>query len=127
MLGMILSLDLDVGGGHTVFPDFFGGEVPPWDLEAAQLGAEMLQIAAGVNQGAERHVTANARKTIEIGEFHGNPPRELPALLESRWRRIDSIGGCRVCQTRGAGERGGRGPPRSSWAPPPPPFPSNKR
>jgi hypothetical protein len=69
----------------------------------------MFDVAAGVNQSAERHVAANARKTIEISEFHGMPPRELPALFKSRWRRIDSIGGCPVCQTRGPGEHGGRG------------------
>src|SRR6266403_1071088 len=57
MLGLILCFDFDVGGGHAVLPDFFGGE--------------MLNVAAGVNQGTESHVAANARKTIEISEFHG--------------------------------------------------------
>src|SRR6266849_2183270 len=93
MLRLIFCLHLDVGGGHAVFPDFFGGEFPSGDLEAAEFRAEMFHVAAGVNQGAKRHVAANARKTIEISEFHGMPPRELPALFKSRWRRFDSIGG----------------------------------
>jgi len=90
MLLLVFGVDLDVGGGHAVLPDFFGGEFPAGDLQAAQFGAEEFHAAAGVHQGAKRHVTANARKTIKISEFHGMPPRELPALLESRWRRIDT-------------------------------------
>src|SRR5260370_11423245 len=90
MLLLILRLHFDVGGGHAVFPDFFGGELPARDLEAAQFRAEMFQVTASVDQSAERHVTANARKTIEISKFHGIPPRELPDLFKSRWRRIDS-------------------------------------
>src|SRR5713226_8238696 len=96
MLRLIFGFDLDVGGSHAVFPDFFSGKLPARNLKAKELGA-----AAGVNQGAERHVTANARKTIKISEFHGMPPRELLSLFESRWRRIHSIGEDRVCQTRG--------------------------
>jgi hypothetical protein len=38
----------------------------------------VCRVAAGVNQCAERHVAADTRKTVEIGEFHGMPPRELP-------------------------------------------------
>src|SRR6267154_753445 len=71
MLGLILCFDFDVGGGHAGLPDFFGGESPARDLQAAQFGAEMHNVAAGVNQGTESHVAANARKTIEISEFHG--------------------------------------------------------
>src|SRR6267154_955844 len=32
MLGLILCFDFDVGGGHAVLPDFFGGEIPARDL-----------------------------------------------------------------------------------------------
>jgi hypothetical protein len=38
----------------------------------------MCDVAASVHQGAERHVATNARKAVEISEFHGMPPRELP-------------------------------------------------
>jgi len=75
MLLLVFSLDLDIGGGHAVFPNFFGGELPSGDLQATEFGAEAFQVAPGVNQGAERHVAANARKTVEISEFHGMPPR----------------------------------------------------
>ena len=74
VLRLIFGLDLDAGGGHAVFPDFFGGELPAGDPETAQFGAEEFHVAAGINEGAERHVTANARKTVEISEFHGMPP-----------------------------------------------------
>ena len=83
MFLLLLGLDLDVGGGHAVFPDFFGGELPPRDLQAAESGAEVFHVAAGVNQGTERHVAANTRKTIEIGEFHGMPPCGWDCRLES--------------------------------------------
>src|SRR6266478_5166799 len=109
MLLLVFGLDLDIGGGHAVFPDFFGGELPARDLEAAEFGAELFHATASVYQSAKRHVAANARKTIEISEFHGMPPRELPALLKSRWRRFDSIGAGGVCQTRGPEEHDGRG------------------
>src|SRR6266851_7083194 len=50
MLGLIFCFDFDVGGGHTVFPDFFGRELPSRDLEASEFGAEVLHVAARVNQ-----------------------------------------------------------------------------
>ncbi len=60
MLRLVFGLDLDVGGSHAVFPHFFGDEVPTGNLEAAEFGAEMFDVTAGVHQGAERHVAANA-------------------------------------------------------------------
>jgi hypothetical protein len=50
----------------------------------------VFHVAAGVNQGAERHVAANARKTIEISEFHGMPP----CGWDSRLKRLSA--GCRL-------------------------------
>jgi len=31
------------------FPDLFGGEIPPRNLQAAEFRAEMFHVAAGVN------------------------------------------------------------------------------
>ncbi len=94
MLRLIFGLHLNVGSSHAIFPDFFGGKLPPRDLEATQFGAEVFHVAAGIDQRAERHVTANARETIEISEFHGSsPPQEQPTPTQFRWRRIHSIGG----------------------------------
>ena len=73
VLLLIFGLDLNAGGGHAVLPDFIGVKFPARDLQAAKSGAEVFQVAAGVNQSAKRHVAANARKTIKIGEFHGMP------------------------------------------------------
>src|SRR6266705_3505282 len=101
MLGLIFCSHLDAGGGYSVFPNFFGRKLPARHLEATQFGAKVIQVATGIHQSAEGHVSTDARKTIKIGEFHGNPPRELPVPMESRRRRIDSIGGGGECQTRG--------------------------
>src|SRR6267143_3424842 len=108
MLGLILGLHLDVGGGHAVFPDLLGSKLPPGDLKGAQFRAEMFHIAAGVHQGAERHVTANARKTIKISEFHGTPPCGWDCRLKGL------SAGCRLILSAEAGcvKRAGL---RGSW------------
>src|SRR6266403_3810066 len=103
MLLLVLGLDLDVGGGHAIFPDFFDGELPSGELQAAEFSAEILHIAAGVNQGAERHVAANARKTVEISEFHGM----LPCAPDCRLKRLSA--GCRlILSAEGKGVKRGR-------------------
>ena len=91
MFLLVLGLDLDIGSGHAVFPHFFGGELPTGDLQAAQFGAEVFDVAAGVHQSAERHVAANARKTIEISEFHGMPPCEEDFPLKNLSARYKLI------------------------------------
>src|SRR5258708_11110726 len=84
MLGLIYRLRLDVGSGHAVLPNFFGGKLPARHLQAAQFGAKVVDVAAGVNQSAERHVTANSRKTIKISDFHGMLlPRERDSVMKS--------------------------------------------
>src|SRR6266852_8043862 len=73
---LVLGLHVHASGGHAVLPDFFGGQVQPWHLQAAQLCTELREVAAGVEERAKSHVAANARKAIKIGEFHGStPPR----------------------------------------------------
>jgi len=62
MVRLIFRLHFDVGGGNAILPDFFGRKFPPGDLEASKSGAEVFHTATCVNQRAERHVTANARK-----------------------------------------------------------------
>ena len=73
VLGLIFGRDLDVGRSHAVLPDLFGREIPTGDTEAAELGAKMFEVAAGVNERTKGHVAANARKTVKISEFHGMP------------------------------------------------------
>src|SRR6266852_3731870 len=73
---LVLGLHVHASGGHAVLPEFFGGQLPPWHLQAAQLRAKLREVAAGVEERAKSHVAANARKAIKIGEFHGStPPR----------------------------------------------------
>src|SRR5216684_7596565 len=90
MLRLIFGLHLNVGSSHAIFPDFFGGKLPARDVQATQFGAEVFHVAAGIDQRAERHVTANARETIEISEFHGMPPRGW----DCRLKRLSA--GCRL-------------------------------
>ena len=78
MLLLVLRLNSRVGSGHAILPNLFGRELPPWDLKSLELGAEMLQITAGVEKSAQRHVSADTGETVKIREFHGNTPR-LPA------------------------------------------------
>ena len=74
MLRLIFCLHLNVGGGHAVLPNSFGRKSPARDPEAAQFSAKLFLVTAGIDQRAKGHVTANAGKTVEIGEFHGMPP-----------------------------------------------------
>src|SRR5260370_27512586 len=108
MLLLVFGVDLEVGGGHAVLPDFFGAEFPAGDLQAAQFGAEEFHAAAGVHQGAKRHVTANTRKTIKISEFHGMPPcgweRRLKGLSAGCRLILSAEAGC----VKRAGLRGRR-------------------
>ena len=64
MLLLILRFHLDEGGRHAVLPNFFGRELPTGNPKAAKFRAQMLDRTAGINQGPEGHVAANARKTV---------------------------------------------------------------
>jgi hypothetical protein len=76
-----------------------------------QLRAQVFDGAAGVDQGAESHVTADSAKTIKIGEFHNDPPPgdgAGTAKIKLWSERNDSIGGVAACQTSE--------PPKNVWA-----------
>jgi hypothetical protein len=60
MLLLVFRLDANVCGGHAVFPDFFGKQVPAIDLQTAEFGTEMFDVAAGIDERAERHVSTYA-------------------------------------------------------------------
>src|SRR2546423_6497702 len=82
MLLLVLSSDADIRGGHAILPDFFGGKLPARHWQSAQIGAKVLEIAARIDERAKGHVSADARKTVKIGEFHGNRRRAVGPPLE---------------------------------------------
>src|SRR5712672_3523734 len=98
---LILSLHSRIRRGHPVLPYFFRGQLPPRHLQATQVAAKLLDIAARVQQRAERHVAANARKAIKIRQFHGSTPQPWqprgaaakPARNVSDGSNFDTIGG----------------------------------
>src|SRR5215470_9644442 len=71
MLLLIFGLDLDVSGRHSVLPNFLRRKLPAGNLQGAEFRAQMLNGTAGIDQSAEGHVAADARKTVKIRKFHG--------------------------------------------------------
>src|SRR5882724_5187709 len=90
MLGLIFRNDFHASGGHAVLPDFFGGELPAGDLESLQAPAQMVDGEAGVNQGAESHVAADAGETIEVSKFHECTRNE--SMVSAVQRRVKRRG-----------------------------------
>src|SRR5579864_2573193 len=101
MLLLILRLYLNVGRRHAILPDFLGRDFPSGDFETVKLRAKMLDGAARIHQGAEGHVAASARETIEISQFHGKTAERWDFKPELSLRRIqiDTIGAGMYCQT----------------------------
>src|SRR5258708_9278163 len=76
VFSLVFSCNADKRGGHAVFPDFFGGDGPAWNLQALQAGAQECQVTTGVYDGAERHVAADTAKTVKIRKFHEFRPMD---------------------------------------------------
>ena len=65
-----LVLDADLGGAEALLADLLGDQP---HLPQAQRGDRVVedrQVDAGVDQGAEHHVAADARSTVQVGQFH---------------------------------------------------------
>src|SRR6266851_3867867 len=116
MFLLVFGLHARARGGHAVLPYFFGGQFPSRHLQAAQLLAQTHEIAAGVEQRAESHVAADARKAIKICEFHGStPPRG-----NVRPARNVSDGSISIVSAALRGVKS-----RMATPPPSPPFPGS--
>ena len=50
---------------------FFGGNRPAFEAQFAQFGFDGAQVGAGIHQGAQNHVAADAGEAIEIGVAQG--------------------------------------------------------
>src|SRR5580704_16710514 len=72
MLLLILGFDASKGRRHAVLPHFFGGQLPSRNLQTPQLASQVLEVAARVQERAESHVAADARKAVKIRQFHGS-------------------------------------------------------
>ncbi len=101
MLLLILGLHPRVCRRHPVLPNLFSRQLPSRHLQAAQPALQVFNVAAGIQQRAKSHVTANARKAVKIREFHGSTPQPwqasgrlcLPARKCVRREHFDTIGG----------------------------------
>ena len=60
--------DFHVCGENLAALHLLGGNCPAFEAQFAQLGFDGAQIDAGVHQGAENHVAADAGEAIEIGD-----------------------------------------------------------
>jgi len=70
MMMRVASFDVNFCGGNGFAFDAFGGDGPAVEMELAQLGFEGGEFEAGVDEGAENHVAADAGETVEVSEFH---------------------------------------------------------
>ena len=60
MLLLIFGFHEHVRGGHSIFPDFFSGQLPTRNLQSLQVRAEQVGRNAGIHERAKRHVAADA-------------------------------------------------------------------
>src|SRR5207248_5785727 len=66
------GLDTDVRGREPTLADLLDLDGDR-QAQRGEGGAHRLRIDAGVDQGGERHVAADAAETIEMGYTHGRP------------------------------------------------------
>ena len=73
MRRLLRRLDEDLRGGETAFTDFFDLN---FDRKAERVdGADDGgAVHAGVDEGAKRHVAADAAETVEMGRAHSDSP-----------------------------------------------------
>lgn len=64
------GFDMNFGGGNGFALDALGGNGPGIERKFAQLGFELADVEACVDEGAEDHVAADAGKAVEVSKFH---------------------------------------------------------
>ncbi len=65
-----LELDADLGGAEALLADLLGDQPHSRQAQRVDRVVEDRQIDSGVDQGAEHHVAADARSTVQVGQFH---------------------------------------------------------
>lgn len=75
---VVCEFDLNLGGADAAALDVAAGDVVAGDGELGEGGFEFFEGDAGVYEGAEYHVSADAAEAIEVGYGHwvrGSPVR----------------------------------------------------
>src|SRR5262249_54073662 len=68
---VLLDADIEFGRGDAVHRAGLGTELVTAQVDAGELGAQMLERQAEREQRAHRHVSANAGETVEAEDGHG--------------------------------------------------------
>jgi hypothetical protein len=69
------GFDVHMGGRDGAALHFRGGDLPAFEAQLAQLGFDGAEVGAGIDEGAEDHVSADAGEAVEVGcasEGHGD-------------------------------------------------------
>src|ERR1700733_7809032 len=93
VLLLLGEIDAEFGGGHAFTLGFEEAECSA-ELEALEGGFEGVPIGAGVEEGADGHVAADARKDVEIAEGHGSTSVARAVILRFEMaarRKITSV------------------------------------
>ena len=67
---MVIQDHVDVRGFDGTLDLFAHLEPVPFHAQAREPFPEAFRVRAGADEGPEGHVTADSRKTVEIGNFH---------------------------------------------------------
>ena len=82
MVPMMGQLDIDVAGRDAILHDGLHlHRITALDGKFRKLGAQMRLRHARRQKGAEQHVAADARETIEINRFHIHSPQRRWLIL----------------------------------------------
>src|SRR5262245_53174407 len=77
MAGLTGHLHVDLGGGEALLLDVCDGQCKIGELESGQIGAEVVGVESGGDEGAEDHVPAGAVEAVEIADPHPASPSDV--------------------------------------------------
>ena len=78
------GLDFYLRSENCAALHFFGGDLPAFEAEFAELGFDGAEVGASVHQGAEDHVAADAGKAVEICDAEAFHRSLVEIFAESR-------------------------------------------
>jgi len=68
--GVVVDVDIDLGGGEAILHDLADVEVEVLDVELGEFGFEGGGGEAGIDEGPEHHVAAGSGDAVKVGGFH---------------------------------------------------------
>ena len=80
---VLVRVDGELGRRQSGAQDTLGVDVHAWHGEASERPLQVFERKPGVDERANRHVAGDARKAIEVQQFHGaltithHPPDSL--------------------------------------------------